>query len=50
MADSVDKRIQDLEVSIKQFQLGVKDIVANGEKAKTLLLNLQQRVSSIYPF
>tara|TARA_R110002153_G_scaffold63898_1_gene171231 strand:+ start:1890 stop:5324 length:3435 start_codon:yes stop_codon:yes gene_type:complete len=34
MADSVQKRIQDLEISIKEFQLGVKDIVENGEKAK----------------
>ena len=32
MADSVDKRIQDLQVSVKQFQLGVKDVVENGEK------------------
>ena len=34
MADSVQKRIQDLEISIKEFQLGVKDVVENGEKAK----------------
>lgn len=34
MADSVSKRIQDLEISVKKFQLGVKDVVENGEKAK----------------
>ena len=47
MADSVDKRIQDLQVSVKQFQLGVKDVVENGEKAKKTYADLLKEFKEI---
>ena len=47
MADSVDKRIQDLQISIKQFQLGVKDVVENGEKAKKTYKELLEEFNKL---
>ncbi len=47
MADSVGKRIQELEVSIKKFQLGVKDVVDNGEKAKKTYKELLEEFNKI---
>ena len=47
MADSVDKRIQDLQISVKQFQLGVKDVVENGEKAKKTYKELLEEFNKL---
>ncbi len=47
MADSVSNRIEKLEISIKKFQLGVKDVVENGEKAKKTYRELLEEFNKL---